>query len=243
MLRLDDAFGLVGIIAGVLGAGFIAVERYPAATACFALSVLPFAACVVTSSRHWLIRVAAFLFAATFGFLAYSIDEYRIKKENEAFQQNLQTQLAQRTQTDVEEIKRLLQENSGKTSPTPELRNFISASQLEQMFPIGFGLFYTDGRKTLYYGYASESGISFDPTNVAVRFGRNAFGHNKICMDGLPVKIRGKQVPDVNNACFVGPPPSKGQWEIDDVDISIGLLGSDPNGAVWVIGLKPAEAQ
>jgi hypothetical protein len=239
---LDDACGLVGIIAGVLGGGFIAVERYSAATACFALSVLPFAACAVVSSRHWLIRVVAFLFAAALGFLAYSTDEYRIKKGNEAVQQNLQMQLAQRTQTDVEEIKRLLQENNGKTTPTPELRNFISSSQLEQKFPIGFALFYTDGRKTLYYGHTSDSGISFDPTNVTVRFGRNAFGQNEICMDGSPAKVRGKQW-DVTNACFAGPPRSKGQWEIDDVDMSVGLLGSNTNGAAWLIGLKPAEAK
>jgi hypothetical protein len=242
ILGLDDAFGLVGIIAGVLGGGFIAVERYPPAEACFALSVLLFAACAITSNRHWLTRIAALLFAAAFGFLASSTDEYQIKKENEAFQQKLQMQLAQRTQTDVGEIKRLLQENNGKTTPTPDLRNFISSNQLEQKYPIGFALFYTDGRKTLHYGYTSESGISFDPTNVTVRFERNAIGHNVICIDGSPVKIRGKKL-DVKNNCFGGPPPAKGQWEIDDVGLYVGLLASNTNEAAWLIGLKPAEAK
>jgi hypothetical protein len=186
----------------------------------------------------------AFLIAAAFGFLAYSTDAYRIKKGNEAVQQNLQMQLAQRTQTSVEELRRLIQENNGKTTPTPDLRNFISSNQLEQKYPIGFALFYTDGRrKTLHYGYTSDSGISFDPTNVTVRFEHNEFGQSEICIDGSLVMIRGKKW-DVTNACFSGRvPPLKGQWEIDDVDMAVALLDSNKNEAAWLIGLKPAERQ
>jgi hypothetical protein len=90
--------------------------------------------------------------------------------------------------------------------------------------------------------HTSESEISFDPTNIRVRFGANEFGQNQICMDGLPVKIYGKHW-DVKNFCIANSDPSTVPISIHGVDIAVALLGSNTNEAAWLIGLKPAEGK
>jgi hypothetical protein len=41
-----------------------------------------------------------------------------------------------------------------------ELETFFESRGLEQKYPLGFALFYSDGRKNLYYGNPSRSGIA-----------------------------------------------------------------------------------
>jgi len=62
----------------------------------------------------------------------------------------------QKIQSDVQEIKKLL-ENPSKN--IPELTKFIDSQGLQAKYPLGYALFFSDGRKTLYYG----SPDSFDP--------------------------------------------------------------------------------
>jgi hypothetical protein len=62
-------------------------------------------------------------------------------------------------------VARLLE---NKDKDPQSIKTFIDQAGLPQKYPLGFALFYADGRKTLYYTSPSRAGISFDTTALKV---------------------------------------------------------------------------
>jgi hypothetical protein len=71
------------------------------------------------------------------------------------FQQAMQPPRAALTQIEVDDIRELLE---NVRANAPELRRFFTSRRLEEKYPIGFVLFYTDAARTLRYD-VKESGI------------------------------------------------------------------------------------
>jgi hypothetical protein len=121
------------------------------------------------------------------------------------------------------------------------LRSFIDQAGLEKKYPLGFALFYSDSRKTLYYGRSSNSDIIFDPSSLKISRIGDAY-----CMNILPLRIGGKLLDNISNNCF-GPQVSQviRPAIINGIIIEIEPLVSLKEGAAWVVGareqMKPAR--
>jgi hypothetical protein len=233
LLRWDDAVGIVGIIGGVLGATLVGIEHYIPAIVGFYLSALIFALCSIVSNRHWIMRAVSFVLAMAMIYLGSATDHYRIQKTEEMFQQTLRSQRAQQltesTARTVEEIKTLLLGNRNQTTPTSALQTFIESKKLEEKYPLGYALFYTDGRTPpLYFKQrAVNNNISFDPSNLRV----TELTSNRMCFDW----------PDVHatHICLTGRSGAVFPMiRISDVQIEGELLGNATDGAAWVIGMR-----
>jgi hypothetical protein len=74
------------------------------------------------------------------------------------------TKVEDKQTTLLQDIKQLLENQNSH-----ELNKFFESKEFEQKYPLGFALFYSDGRKTLYYGKPSSSGIIFDPSTLKVK--------------------------------------------------------------------------
>jgi hypothetical protein len=216
-------------MAGVFGATFIGIEHFISAELCFGLSGLTLVLWSIALKRpRWMPRYLLVLgIAGCFILLVHWIDEFRIKKEADAFQQNLQFQLSQQTHDDIQQLRSLLENNGGKNTPTPELKRFIDTKGLEQKYPLGFALFYTDGRKPPLYYDRQSGGVNFDPSKLSV----TKLTSNEICFDW----------PDIH-ATHVWVRTKTGGvvhlFQIDHVGIDGELLGNSTEGAAWVIGMR-----
>jgi hypothetical protein len=117
-----------------------------------------------------------------------------------------------------------------------ELTTFIDTLGLEQKYPLGFALFYSDGRRTISDTRPSSgSGISFDPSTLKVtRIG------DSYCMNILPVRIRGKLLDNYKDLCVSELPPGAHVAKVGDVLLDIEPLALSSGGAAWVLGMKPA---
>jgi hypothetical protein len=134
----------------------------------------------------------------------------------------------QKMELQVEEIKNLLERQN-----STDLETYVRSTDLEQKYPLGFALFYSDGRRTLYYGMSSSSGLTFDPSTLQVT--RNA---DIYCLNMIPVNIRGRLL-DIHNICVTG--DSMHLARINDVVLDIEELGRSSQGLAWVLGMKPAS--
>ncbi|MGA8756597.1 MAG: hypothetical protein WB611_09725, partial [Stellaceae bacterium] len=91
-LRWDFAFGIVAIVAGVFGATFIGIERFIAAEICVALSGVLLWLWAIARHGHWALKyLLVLIISAVVLFTIHWIDEFRIRKENDAFQQKIQS--------------------------------------------------------------------------------------------------------------------------------------------------------
>jgi hypothetical protein len=112
------------------------------------------------------------------------------------------------------------------------IKLFTDQTGLAQKYPLGFSIFYSDGRKILYYGKTSGGGISFDPSLLTVtRVG------NRYCMNVLPVKIKGNLLGTIRDICVEN---FAHLAQVGDVILDIELLAGSDEGAAWVLGMKPA---
>jgi hypothetical protein len=236
-LHWDFAFGIVGIVAGVVGATFIAIEHFIPAEVCFGLSGLTLVLWSIARKGHWMLRYLLLLIiSGCFIFLIHWIDEFRIKKESEAFEQNVQFQLSQRTQSDLQDIKKLL-ESSSQNTPPPALDKFIESRRLEQKYPRGFALFYSDGRKILYYDRPNNNlqSVSVDPSKVGI----DSFTDTKICLS-MSIFSAKTGLMNFSNSCFGR--NTKGESVIfhyqGGVEIVAESLANSTDGAAWVIGVR-----
>jgi hypothetical protein len=112
------------------------------------------------------------------------------------------------------------------------IKQFTDQAGFAQKYPLGFALFYSDGRKVLYYGKPNDGGISFDPSSLTV-----TRTHNTYCMNILPVRIRGKLLDNIRNVCVVN---ISHLARVDDVVLDIEVLAGSDEGAAWILGMKPA---
>jgi hypothetical protein len=113
------------------------------------------------------------------------------------------------------------------------IKTFTDQSGFDQKYPLGFALFYSDGRKILYYGKPSSAGISFDPSLLKVSRIGDAY-----CMNLLPVRIRGKLIDQVSNICVSH---IVHLAQVGDVVLDIEPVATSSEGAAWVLGMKPAQ--
>jgi hypothetical protein len=133
----------------------------------------------------------------------------------------------------LDKIQTLLED---KDKNPQKLTNFITQEGFEQKYPIGFALFHSDGRKTLYYGRLARSGIIFDPSNLKVE--RKADGF--YCLNILPVKIGGRLLDNFKDMCVR---QVMHVAQIGDIFIDIEPLASSDEGLAWVIGMKSAAPE
>jgi hypothetical protein len=132
----------------------------------------------------------------------------------------------------------LLRENQGRNTPTPELKKFIDARGLEQEYPLAYALFYSNGRKTLYYGPPNSMGVIFDPASIKVASIKN----DEICLSGFTMTISELDWAWEDNACFAfGSLGIEMRIQSPKSSLIVGVhnLGGSTEGAAWVIGVKP----
>ncbi len=130
-------------------------------------------------------------------------------------------------------VAQLLQNKDTK----PALLNeFIVSRGFEKNYPLGFGLFYSDGHQTLYKGVNTNNDVQFDPSKIrALRLTATDF-----CFSGLSVTVRGHNL-SMEGDCFRLPAGSVLHfmtWQ--GVSIDFASLGGSAAGVAWIIGLAPA---
>jgi hypothetical protein len=129
-------------------------------------------------------------------------------------------------------VEKLLE---NKDKDPQAIRTFTDQAGFEQKYPLGFAFFYSNGRKTLYYGRSSSSGISFDPSTLKVNRSGDWY-----CMSILPVRISGKLLDNIRDNCFGGQGIIH-VAKLGDISLDIEPLASSSEGAAWVLGMKPAQ--
>jgi hypothetical protein len=114
----------------------------------------------------------------------------------------------------------------GKEAASPN----ISLAEIEKEFPLGFAIFYSDGRSLKYATKQnSSSGVSFDPSNLEVTKEGDSY-----CMNELPVLINGKPIPVVfDHVCISGVAHLA---KVNDAIIDLKPLETSGDTAAWVIG-------
>jgi hypothetical protein len=115
------------------------------------------------------------------------------------------------------------------------LDEFISSRRFEKKYPLGFGLFYSDGRKTLYHSGKTNNDVQFDPSTIRVL----QLTATNICFSGFVVKVKGIPLTmnNVRVGARVGSVFNFMRWQ--GVSISGESLGVSATGAAWIIGLAP----
>jgi hypothetical protein len=137
----------------------------------------------------------------------------------------------------VELIASLLEKNSQYGANS--IDEYAENRGFKNQYPLGFAIFYSDGKKITAYQVPPRGNISFDLTNLKVTFQSSAAGsYVSICMNLLPVDVGGRQLRIVHDSCFVGTGHVIHAAQIDDVSIDVVALGSGPNGAAWLIGMR-----
>jgi hypothetical protein len=120
-----------------------------------------------------------------------------------------------------------------KDNDPQALNTFTEQAGFVQKYPLWFALFYSDGRKILYYSRQTNSGISFDPSSLKVIHIGDGY-----CMNILPVRIQGKLLDFIKNICVTY---VQHVAQVGDVFLDIEPLATSREGAAWVVGMKPAE--
>jgi len=149
------------------------------------------------------------------------------------------TESERHTEKELEEIKRLLENRRTEISQpikedqtTSELDSYLRSKGFEKEYPLGFALFYSDGRRVLYYGKTSDRGPNFNPANV----GLVNFTNDEICINMQIQNI------DFNNTCFSGTPGSTIRVvKMNGSELDAESIGQSAVGAAWVIGVKPTN--
>jgi hypothetical protein len=118
-----------------------------------------------------------------------------------------------------------------------KLNTFFSEEGWSQKYPLGFALFYSDGRKLLYSGDFSKSGVTLDPSRLSA----TREGDNKICINAHfdtpnmhDIRLTNICVSDVSAKSRVSHP-----FAIGDAGLSVELIGISSGGVAWLIGMRP----
>jgi hypothetical protein len=136
-------------------------------------------------------------------------------------------QVTQDTQRDVATIRRLLENSTNK--PSPQLNAFIESRHLEEKYPLGFALFYSDGRKTIHHGRPADK-VQFDPSDVKL----TRFTATHAC---ISMRINNNTF---NNECIQRRENSRWLFMTFNYVAFWGeTLANSDEGVVWVLGLAP----
>lgn len=116
------------------------------------------------------------------------------------------------------------------------LNKIVSDYDLKNKYPLGFAIFYSDGRKLLNYGEQQQTGnVSFDPSLLTITF----IDNKTACLNSLPLRIDGKPVLNMSNVCFGGSGQIIHAVRVDKLAaIDLEPLGGSQQGLAWVIGVR-----
>lgn len=134
-----------------------------------------------------------------------------------------------KVEADLELIKDLLE----RRNPA-ELDRYFKSKELEKKYPLGFALFYSDGRKTLYYGI--HSGVSFDLSSLRA----SGISSDKFVMSGFKFTGSGGGTLAMNDVHVLTGAGSIVHLLVSgNVAVDIESLAGSTEGVAWVIGMKP----
>jgi len=109
---------------------------------------------------------------------------------------------------------------------------------LDTKYPDGYGLFYSDGSKTLHLTKPDRAQYSFDPSGVQVI----ELTPEKVCMN-LPIKMYSVNI-TMTNACFFR--GASGVVHLiqlaNGFSLDVVNLSNSANGAAWVLGMGPVTS-
>jgi hypothetical protein len=131
--------------------------------------------------------------------------------------------------SELEHIEKLLENPSENL---PQLTEFIDSQGLEAKYPLGYALFYTDGRKTLYYGSPKSS---FDPASVQViSLTQNQIHYNADWKDpGTKSEMQ------MNDAYIdMDVPGTHSLMVVGSLHFYVELIAHSVGEAAWIIGVK-----
>ncbi len=156
------------------------------------------------------------------------------KARNAATQEEMQLADAD---SSVQIVAQLLE---NKDNNPAALEDFVAEKGFKDKYPLGFALYYSDGKQLLSYGISTESAIRFDSSEIKVTFEKAPDGNGVVvCLNLLPVRINGKMLTNFRDNCFGGFNPILHAVRLGNVSIDIEYLASSPRGAAWIIGMTP----
>jgi hypothetical protein len=120
-----------------------------------------------------------------------------------------------------------------RDSPSAPLESIVNHYSLREKYPLGFALFYSDGRQVLYYGDNLNSNTAFDPANIKVVL----LSKFQLCFSGFRWNGPGGHIIMGNNCIGLNPGSKMSLLVGRQVSVSFESLATSPSGAAWVIGL------
>jgi hypothetical protein len=131
----------------------------------------------------------------------------------------------------LQQIKSMLENKS-----TREISEFTMHQGLQVKYPLAYALFYTDGRKLLYYGNP-QAKVDFDPSKLIVDDTGSGF-----CISGLSVSSQGSGISGPGQICL--PHPAARMIirfaRIENITVIFEAIAASATEKAWVIGLTPA---
>jgi hypothetical protein len=116
-----------------------------------------------------------------------------------------------------------------------DINKFTSAEGLQNRFPLGFGLFYSDGRKILYYVGITSQDVSFDPATIKLL----TLTEKELCLSGFSATIKSTRI-YMDSSCIVSTAGSSASlMNINGVKVNVESLERSAGSVAWVIGLAP----
>lgn len=128
-------------------------------------------------------------------------------------------------------LKQVQKEKSGVVANA--LDSVASSYNLESRFPLGFGIFYSDGHKIVSYGHTNKQGIEFDTSNFDVI----PLDNKGIIIQSLVITRNGKPYFTMKNDVFMGFGPTP-LLRMGNVILEMVPLVVSSHGWAWVIGLR-----
>jgi hypothetical protein len=122
-----------------------------------------------------------------------------------------------------------------KDSEPAALDKFLAAKGFEKEYSLGFAIFYSDGRKTLYYAENTNQDVKFDPATIRVL----NLTPTKFCLSGFYAIVKGTRL--LLDATCIGSSPGSvlNLMRINGVTIKAESLGGSSASIAWIIGLTP----
>jgi hypothetical protein len=122
-----------------------------------------------------------------------------------------------------------------KDTKPASLDAFITSNGFDKKYPLGFVLFYSDGRKTLYYPVNTNNDVQFDPSTIrALRLTAMNF-----CFSGFSATLKGTHLIMEGNCLGAAVGSVVHLMSLNGVTIGAESLGGSAAGAAWIIGLAP----
>lgn len=136
---------------------------------------------------------------------------------------------------DLAQIHQMLEERNNAG-----IDDYLDSRNLTKRYPLGYIIFYTDGR-LIYYGragvlsfYSGKNLIKFDPELLVVKKGQD----DSYCMNKLPIDVNGIPFDGVRDMCVSGAKGAFNAAFIYGALIVVEPLATSTNKAAWLIGIK-----